>query len=99
VNSEVGAVVESKEIAADLLAAFDADLADPANGFVEYRIQRDTHGRPLLKNGEPLVEFGPEHHLPQELLEEYRGKRELWGNTLRDNFDYFGPLRHPKLPG
>ncbi|HEY3448760.1 MAG TPA: phosphatidylserine/phosphatidylglycerophosphate/cardiolipin synthase family protein [Myxococcales bacterium] len=99
VNSEVGAVVKSKEVAADLLASFDADLKDPANGFLEYTIKRDADGKPVLKDGQPIVEFGPEHHLPRDLRETYAKKRETWGHQLRENFPMFEPLRHPALPG
>jgi phosphatidylserine/phosphatidylglycerophosphate/cardiolipin synthase-like enzyme len=97
VNGEVGAVVESKEVAADLLAAFEADLADPSYGFVEHRIKRDAHGRPVLKNGEPVVEFGPEHYLPKDVLEDYNKKSELIGDKLREYLGALEPLRHPKL--
>ncbi|MGC4117432.1 MAG: phosphatidylserine/phosphatidylglycerophosphate/cardiolipin synthase family protein [Myxococcales bacterium] len=99
VNSEVGAVVKSKEVATDLLAAFDADLKDPANGFIQYTIKRDADGKAIFKDGKPVVEFGPENHLPKDLLEKYAKKRDLWGNKLRENLPMFEPLRHPALPG
>lgn len=94
VNSEVGAVVKSKEIADDLLAAFDEDKANPANGFIEYRIKKDANGKAVLENGKPVREFGPEDHLPKELLEEYAKKRNTWGNLVRNNVPHFKPLRH-----
>ena len=96
VNGEVGAVVKSKELAADLLGAFDQDKADPANGFLEYRIQKDANGKPVLKDGKPVPEFGPENHLPKELLETYAKKRNLWGNFVRNNIPHFEPLRHDR---
>jgi putative cardiolipin synthase len=94
VNGEVGAVVKSKELAADLLGAFADDMKTPANGFLEYTIERDAAGKPVLKDGKPVVKFGPEHHLPKELLETYAKKRHLWGEVLRNNIGYFEPLRH-----
>lgn len=95
VNGEVGAVVKSKELAADLTRAFDTDKADPANGFLEYKIQRDAEGKPVLgKDGEPVAEFGPENHLSAEVLETYRKKKNLWGNLVRNNVPQFKPLRH-----
>lgn len=98
VNSEVGAVIKSREVASDLLAAFDADKADPANGFLEYTIQRDAQGKAIVKDGKPVPAFGPEDHLPAKVLEEYASKRQRWGHTLRENLPYFEPLRHPALP-
>ena len=94
VNGEVGAVVKSRELANDLIGAFDADKGDPANGFLEYRIQRDADGKPVLKDGEPVAAFGPEDHLPADVLEIYKGKRNLWGNWVRNNVPHFQPLRH-----
>jgi phosphatidylserine/phosphatidylglycerophosphate/cardiolipin synthase-like enzyme len=97
VNSEVGAAVKSKDFAKDLLAAFEKDKADPKNGVLEYTIQKDETGKAVLNDGKPIPTFGPEDHLPQKILEEYAGKRKLWGHTLRDNLPYFAPLRHPGL--
>lgn len=94
VNGEVGAVVKSKELAADLTQAFEHDRADPANGFIQYTIQKDADGKPVLKDGKPVPEFGPENHLPAEVLETYRKKRNLWGNLVRNNVPQFKPLRH-----
>ena len=96
VNGEVGAVVKSKELAADLLGAFDQDKADPANGFLEYRIQKDANGKAVLKDGKPVPAFGPEDHLPKEMLEAYAKKRNLWGNLIRNNIPHFEPLRHDR---
>lgn len=94
VNSEVGAVVKSKELASDLMAAFEHDKADPANGFIQYTIERDATGKAVLKDGKPVPTFGPENHLSQEMLETYAKKRNLWGNLIRNNIPQFSPLRH-----
>ena len=94
VNGEVGAVVKSKELAADLTKAFEHDRADPANGFIEYTIQRDAAGKAVLKDGQPITVFGPENHLPADLLETYRKKSNLWGGVVRNNVPQFKPLRH-----
>ncbi|MHB8876611.1 MAG: phospholipase D-like domain-containing protein [Myxococcaceae bacterium] len=94
VNGEVGAVVKSKELATDLLQALDQDKADPANGFLEYKIQKDADGKAILKDGKPVPVFGPEDHLPAEVLEVYRKKRSLWGNLIRNHVPLFKPLRH-----
>jgi putative cardiolipin synthase len=94
VNGEVGAVVKSRELAADLTQAFEHDKADPANGFIEYTIQKDAEGKAVLKDGQPMTVFGPEHHLSPELLETYRKKSNLWGNFVRNHVPQFKPLRH-----
>lgn len=94
VNSEVGAVVKSKELAGDLLGAFEHDKADKDNGFIQYTIKRDANGQPVMKDGQPVAEFGPEDHLPKEVLEAYKSKRNLWGNLIRNNVPMFAPLRH-----
>lgn len=99
VNSEVGAVVKSKELAADLLKEFDTDLADPSNGFLEYTIKKDANGQAILKDGKPIPVFGPEDHLPAAVLDDYRGRRKLWGQTLRNAVPYLKPLRHPERIG
>jgi hypothetical protein len=61
---------------------------------VEYRIQRDAEGKPVMKDGEPVSAFGPEDHLPADLQETYKGKRNLWGNWVRNLWPQFQPLRH-----
>jgi phosphatidylserine/phosphatidylglycerophosphate/cardiolipin synthase-like enzyme len=99
VNSEVGAVLKSKEFARDLLSSFEKDRADPRHNMLEYTIQRDANGKAVLVDGKPVVTFGPEHHLPQKMLEEYAKKRKTWGETLRENVPYLAPLRHPGLGG
>lgn len=99
VNSELGAVVKSTQLAQDLLGELDKDLADPVNGFLEYKIERNPDGSAVLKDGNPVIEFGPDDHLPKEVLEDYKGRRKLWGKTLRENVRYLAPLRHPKLEG
>ncbi|MBL8952944.1 MAG: phosphatidylserine/phosphatidylglycerophosphate/cardiolipin synthase family protein [Myxococcaceae bacterium] len=98
VNSELGAMVKSEELAGDLLRSLENDLLDPSNGFLEYTIERDAvTGRAKLVNGQPVITFGPEDHLPAAVLEDYKGRRKLWGQTLRNNVPYLEPLRHPPL--
>jgi hypothetical protein len=87
-------VVKSKELASDLLGAFEHDKADPANGFIEYTIKKDADGKAVLENGQPVTVFGPENHLPADVLETYRKKSNLWGNFVRNNIPQFKPLRH-----
>ncbi|MFL5319404.1 MAG: phospholipase D-like domain-containing protein [Myxococcaceae bacterium] len=99
VNGEVGAVVKSKELAQDLSAAFTADRAKQSNGFLEYTIQKDENGKAVLKDGKPIPVFGPENHLPKDVLETYAKKRNLWGSIVRNHIPQFEPLRHPAIDG
>jgi len=98
VNSEVGAVVLSPSFAKEAAGAIRDDLVSPANGMVEYKIKRDAAGRAVLEDGKPVVEFGPENHLPEKVLKSYSWKRTFW-NFLRwlGLFGFFKPLQHPPL--
>jgi cardiolipin synthase C len=98
VNSEIGALVKSEEVAAELLQDYKDDLSNPRYGFIEYTIQKDADGKAIVKDGKPVPKFGPEDHLPQKILEEYKPKRERWGHLLRDHLPQFKPLRHARLP-
>jgi hypothetical protein len=95
VNSEVGRGVKSKEVAADLLAPFEEDLKDPANGFIEYTIKRDADGKPVLKDGHPVVEFGPEHHLPKDHLRSTPRSGTCGAAMLRENLPMFRAAAAP----
>lgn len=63
INGEVIALTRSKALARDLEASFRADMKDPRNGVLEYTIVRDAQGNPVLRNGEPIIAFGPENHI------------------------------------
>lgn len=63
INGEIATIVKSRQIAQGIEASFFQDRRDPAQRVLEYRIKRDGAGRPILSGGEPVVEFGPEHHL------------------------------------
>ncbi len=96
VNSEEVALTWSEPFARDTLASYKEALADPEHGFVEYRIARDEQGRAIVKNGKPVVVYGPENHCPKEMLEAYEGRIARW-SFLRDKLDALAPLRRPKL--
>ncbi len=95
VNSEVAAAIWSPGFAADVNASFAADRDDPKNGVLEYKIARDEEGRAILKDGKPIVLFGPEDHLPQEILDEYAPRIRNWRMIRR--LPYFDGLDHPTL--
>ncbi len=76
VNSEIASFSHSPELAARTLKTYEADVTDPANGFVEYTIARNEDGTPrLTDSGDPIVTFGPEDHLTDKMLESYESIR------------------------
>jgi putative cardiolipin synthase len=89
-NSEVGSVTWSKDFAQEAIAGFMADAADPRNGVVEYKILRDAEGKPIRKDGlpvldekgelinEPEILYGPANHLSPETLTKYASKVHKW---------------------
>lgn len=96
VNSEIGAVMLSKDFNRDMKKGFLDDRREAANGVLEYEIARDETGKALLQDGKPVVLFGPEQHLPAKVLSDYAPRRETW-NTIRAHLPYFTPVRHPTL--
>ena len=68
VNGEIMEAIHSPATARRLEQQFERDRADPRNGVVEYTILRDRSGRPLLRDGQPVVTFGPEHHVSRARL-------------------------------
>lgn len=89
-NSEVGSVTWSKDFAKEAIDGFMADAADPRNGVVEYKILRDESGKPIRKDGlpvlddqgnllnEPEILYGPANHLSPETLTKYESKVHRW---------------------
>jgi cardiolipin synthase C len=90
VNSEVGALVWSKDFAADTYQGFTQDFEDPRNGVREYSILRAEDGTPIRSDGKPVlnekgelvndpeITFGPKDHLSQEMLDKYSKKTSRW---------------------
>jgi len=63
VNGEVATATWSPSMAKATINAFHQDELDPANGVLEFKIARNADGTPRLKNGEPIVAYGPDDHL------------------------------------
>lgn len=63
VNGEIAMTSYSKDLARDVRKSFEADLADPAHGVVEYTIAKDAQGQAILRNGEPQITYGPKDHM------------------------------------
>ena len=94
VNSEVGALVWSKDFAEDTYSGFVRDFQDPRNGVSEYTILRDQNGQPIRSDGKPVLDengellndpeitFGPANHLSEEMLDKYAKKTSRW-NWMR----------------
>lgn len=72
INGEAIALTRSPSVVRQLEQAFRNDMADPANNVLEYTIQRDAEGKPVLRNGEPIVTFGPENHVSPSAMHFYR---------------------------
>jgi putative cardiolipin synthase len=71
INGEAIALTRSPAIVRELEQAFRNDMADPANNVLEYTIQRDAQGRPVLRNGEPIITFGPANHVSPNVMRFY----------------------------
>jgi phosphatidylserine/phosphatidylglycerophosphate/cardiolipin synthase-like enzyme len=97
VNSEVMALHWGEEFAQDTIESYKRTIADPAHGAVEYKIKRDEQGRALVKNGKPIVEFGPEHHVPKEKLDGLYARLRPAANFARERIDSLAPLKHAPL--
>ena len=94
VNGEVGALTKSKEAAQHLKDAIAADLANPANGFAQWTIQRDSKGKAVLdKNGAPIVTRGPADDVSPKLMRRYGPMQTLCRVLAANNDD----LSHPSL--
>lgn len=63
VNGEIAVVAHSKPLSKQLADSCRADRSNPAHGIKEYRIERSADGSPVIRNGEPVVAFGPEDHV------------------------------------
>ncbi|MCK6431375.1 MAG: phospholipase D-like domain-containing protein, partial [Burkholderiaceae bacterium] len=75
-NGEIGVAAYSRGLTKDLRDAVARDFADPAQKVVEYTIQRDAAGKPVLDDkGDPIVTFGAEHHVSPKLWNKYKALR------------------------
>ena len=72
VNSEVGTLIWSKDFASRITDMYAGDQIDPRNKVVEYKIKKDKDGHAILKDGEPIVEFGAKDHLSAADWEKYK---------------------------
>lgn len=95
INGEIATIVKSKEIARGIERSFFEDRRDPAQRLVEYTIVRDNLGRPVLRDGEPVVEFGPEHHLSPGRWLMYRAVRGLMRQVRK--IPKLASMRRPDL--
>jgi phosphatidylserine/phosphatidylglycerophosphate/cardiolipin synthase-like enzyme len=78
VNGEVGAVSRSEANAQELLSRIYEDLADPANHFKEWTLQRDANGVPVKgPDGELVAAEGPEQDISARLRRRYGPVRLL----------------------
>ncbi len=102
VNSELATMVWSPEFADQASAGIARDKSEERNGAVEYRILRDGQGNPIRSDGKPVLDaqgnlvnepevaYGPEDHVPTQVLAEYRQRISRWSFLRR-----FLPQLHP----
>lgn len=95
VNGEIGVLTWSEALAKDLHRSFEADLASPLHRVKEYTIARDGAGRPALKDGQPVVTFGPEDHVSVGKMGLYSMLR--WVTRQLRKLPALEALRHPAL--
>ncbi len=84
-NSELVAAAWSTPLASDLLHMHRQFIHQGAPQVYEYRIKRDAKGNPVFDgSGQPIVEFGPENHIPTEKMQTALQYRRFfhWGWTL-----------------
>ena len=72
INGEILETINNEQLAKRDEAQFWRDINDPRNHVREYTIARDAHGKPLLRNGEPIVTYGPENHVRPETMVKYK---------------------------
>jgi phosphatidylserine/phosphatidylglycerophosphate/cardiolipin synthase-like enzyme len=80
INGEIMEAIHSPGAARRLEQQFERDRRDPRNAVVEYTIRRDRRGRPVLRDGQPIVTFGPEHHVARGRL---RVQETFWKPLTR----------------
>jgi phosphatidylserine/phosphatidylglycerophosphate/cardiolipin synthase-like enzyme len=96
VNGEVGAVTKSEAVASNLMGHIYDDLADPANKFKEWTIQRDAQGNPVLgADGHPVAIEGPEQDVSARLQARYKPVQYLCDLLTKTSLG--APLAHPGL--
>lgn len=96
INGEIGAVTLSAPFAKDLNDKIAADLAEPANGFVQWTIQKDAKGNAVLDdNGRPIVTRGPQQDISKKLQRIYSPVQMIC--RAMTYTQTCAPLRHPPL--
>ncbi len=100
VNSEVVTLHWSSAFAADTVAGYRRGIDDEVQAFVEYSVARNDDGRALVRDGEPVVAFGPEDHVPEEVLSKKFALLRPALRFARRILPSLRPLRHRALdPG
>jgi hypothetical protein len=72
INGEVVGVIWGETQARSLRRAIDDIIHGGPRRVVEYTIQREPDGRPLIKDGQAVVAFGPDDHCTPAQLEAVR---------------------------
>ena len=84
-NSELVTAAWSPPLASDILHMRRQLIDKGAPQVYQYRIKRDAKGNPAFDgSGRPVVEFGPENHIPEEKMQTALWYRRFfhWGWSL-----------------
>lgn len=63
INGEIAVLAHSRSLTKELAQSYAADAANPAHGMMEYKIERNADGSPVIRDGEPVIAFGPRDHV------------------------------------
>lgn len=63
INGEIAMLAHSRGLTHKLAQSYATDVANPAHGIREYRIERNPDGSPIIRDGEPVIAFGPRDHV------------------------------------
>ncbi|MFO0727246.1 MAG: phospholipase D-like domain-containing protein [Myxococcota bacterium] len=96
INGEVGAISRSEVSAKDLKQRIQADLDNPANGFKEWKIQKDADNKAVLDaEGKPIIVEGPDQDVSEKLRFMYMPVQiACKALTMTEGG---APLKHPPL--
>ncbi len=81
VNGEVVGALWSTGVARQVGGLIDQRIDTGKPGVVEYRIQKTPDGKPVEKNGKPVIAWGPDDHCTPDQLAAAR-KMEPWLELL-----------------
>jgi putative cardiolipin synthase len=94
INGEILETINNEEVAAKEEAQFWRDIQNPRNRVREYTIVREKSGKPLMRNGEPVIKYGPKNHVSPEDMFQYKFWEPL--TEFIEKLPQLAPLRDPR---